>query len=71
MYFNLHREKRLADQRIHDVLCLAKMDCLLRGQLEEAQSLDWKFPVGIFLLPLMIIMLPFRIGALFIKQHWA
>jgi hypothetical protein len=70
MYFNLHLEKRLADQRIHDVLCLAKMDCLLRGQFKEAQSLDWKFPVGVFLLPLMMIMLPFRIGALFIKQHW-
>jgi len=71
MIFNPYLEKRLADQRIREALCVAKLDCQLRSQFKKAQKPGWSFPVGLFLLPLMILMLPFQMGVLLFKRHWA
>lgn len=71
MYINLYRQKRLADQRMQEALRVAKQDSLIRDQLKEARNVDRKFPVGIVMLPWMIIKFPFQLGLQFLKRKWA
>jgi hypothetical protein len=69
MVLNLYLEKRLADQRMHDALCAAKLDCLLRGQFQEAKKHSWRSPVGLVLLPLMVLVQAIQIGVGLLKGH--
>ena len=71
MYINPYLHKRLADQQIREALCVAKLDCLLRGQFKEAKRQDLKFPVAVILLPVMILIHPFQAGFKLLKSHWA
>ena len=71
MVLNPYLENRLADQRIHEALCVAKLDCQLPSHFKKAQKPGWSFPVGLFLLPLMVITLPFQMSILLFKRHWA
>ena len=71
MNFNPDLHKRLADQQIREVLCVAKLDCILRGQFTEAKKLDWSFPTGLLLLPVMLLMVPFKLGEMLLKRQWS
>ena len=64
MVLNVYLEKRLADQRRHDAMCVAKLDCLLRGQFKEAREVGW---TGLVLLPLMMLTLPFHMAVALLK----
>ena len=69
MYINPYLEDRLADQRIKEVLCVVKQDCLLRAGGSSSGAQKWSFPFGLFLLPLMIIMAPFQLGIYLVRRH--
>ena len=71
MFLNLHREKRLADQRRHDAMCVAKLDCLLRGQYKEATEVGWSSSERFILLPIMMIALPFYLAVSLLKGYSA
>jgi hypothetical protein len=69
MYINPYLEDRLADYRIKEALCVAKLDCLLKAGGSSPRAQKGSFPFGLFLLPLMIIMAPFQLGIYLVRRH--
>ena len=68
MFMNPYLEYRLSDQRIHEALCVAKLDCLLKrgrkNSLNHGNRLSWMF----FALPLLVIMAPIQLGKYLAKK---
>jgi hypothetical protein len=59
MDINPYLEVQLADQRIREVLCVVKLDCLLKGARATLDNNQRRFTRGLLSLPLMILMAPF------------
>jgi len=68
MYINPYLEDKLAEQRIQEALCIAKLDCLLQGARPQIKNHQHRFPRGFLALPLMIIMAPYHLGMYLAKK---
>jgi hypothetical protein len=68
MYINPYLEVRLANQRIQEALCVAKLDCMLKGARVTLNDHQRHSPRDFLSLPLMVIMAPFYWGANLIRK---
>jgi hypothetical protein len=62
MYLNLHLEKRLADQRMHDDQCTARLEMILRGIQNGTKSRESDFVTNLVRDLLMVMIMPFQKG---------
>ena len=68
MFMNPYLESQLSDQRIHEALCVAKLDCLLRRRKENSVHHRKRYALGFLALPLLLIMAPIHLGMRLAKK---
>ena len=68
MYLNLHLEKRLADQRMHDDQCTARLERILRGIRSGTKTSDSEFLTNLGCDLLTVMLVPFTKGTQLLKR---
>ncbi len=68
MLINPFLEARFAHERIHEALCVAKLDCLLGGDQYFSRRKPRKSISGVLSLPLLILMAPFHLGLYILRK---
>lgn len=68
MYINPYLEAKLADKRIQEALCVAKLECLFGGDQYFSGRNRRRSFIGFLSLPLLILMAPFHLGSNILRR---